>query len=147
VIGGGVTSFAFGDLFASSYILEVLTSEDMLDNIGHGLQLSAPDRERSTTISNPVTVTRPTAPISTPVVYVSPNDAKSVKNKLEQQGWLDKGFRMTPIITDGEQRIAIPILTTAVLDASWSDQILEMGVREEMPLSTARFAAHKKTSR
>jgi hypothetical protein len=81
------------------------------------------------------------------VVYVSPNDAKSVKNKPEQQGWLDKGFRMTPIITDGEQRIAIPILTTAVLDASWSDQILEMGVREEMPLSTARFAAHKKTSR
>ena len=193
VIGGGVTSFAFGDSFAASYLLEVVlddgvgTDDSSISTSRTRIQQTVPTASRddvsctkdSEHAPSASTTTRavPTisAASSTPVVYVLPKDAKVVKDQLDQKGWLDKGFRMISVVDDGDGdddendgkrgrcRIAIPIRSNAssagggggggdprLLDpTTWKDhpQILEVGVRDDMPLSTARFAAHNPSRR
>ena len=81
------------------------------------------------------------------VVYVTPKLAKTVKKALERHGWLDKGFRMIKLPKkegdNEEQMIAIPVTDSfswdTVCDSDDWD-ILGQG-QEEMPYSTAKFAA------
>ena len=175
VIGGGVTSFAFGDSFAASYVLEVVLGTD---GVGTDAATSRARIQQKVTSANKeevsITEQSPTIPVassSTPVVYVLPKDAKSVKDQLDQTGWLDKGFRMISVVVDDgndedepdgprqHHRIAIPIRENGgggggndprFLDlAMWKDypQILQVGVREDMPLSTARYASHNNSTK
>jgi hypothetical protein len=83
------------------------------------------------------------------VFYVAPADAKGVKMELESRGWLDKGFRM---IKMSPETIAIPVTLQAwnalreggvSSSDSWRSQIVGQG-QEEMPYSTAKFAAKGK---
>jgi hypothetical protein len=96
----------------------------------------------------------------TTVVFVAPENAKVVKKLLESRGWLDKGFRMSKMTTSPPQ-IAVPIVADAWEAISgdesaeetssssssqpedWSSMILGHG-QEEMPFSTARYAAKGK---
>jgi hypothetical protein len=114
---------------------------------------------RTTTKSTPTANPQTTTSAVTPVVFVAPSDAKRVKTKLESRGWLDKGFRMTkstPIRTDADDNhptIAIPVtlqgweeLLQATNDDGNDDdswRIMGRG-QEEMPFSTAKFAAKGK---
>jgi len=188
VIGGGVTSFAFGDSFAASYLLELVVVADTPKEM-NGVATRRDDgqirkkddeddmtkSERTVVLPNSTPNRHVAPPKSTRVIYVPPQDAKLMKTRLEELGWLDKGFRMIPVIlgdndddddrkkdmtendagiNDGDsvRRIAIPIKSTITpeqLDNEWSmtssksDESIpsvSWGVREDLPLSTARFA-------
>ena len=103
----------------------------------------------STTIKSKTKHTSSSGPGSksaeTNVVYVSPQNAKPLKNQLSELKCLDKGFRMTKM-DDG--RIAVPIVEnvfqTQNLETSTALSSLILGSgRETMPFSTAHFASKK----
>lgn len=83
------------------------------------------------------------------VVMVAPPNAKGAKTKLQAQGWLDKRYRMTK---SSSSQIAVPITANAwhelrkelaIAEGPWHGVILDQG-QQEMPLSTAQFAAKGK---
>jgi hypothetical protein len=89
--------------------------------------------------------------VMTYAVMVAPPNAKPVKKKLQDLGWLDKRFRMTKL---SSSQIAIPVNADAwhelrkqlgleTTEESWYDLILDQG-QQEMPFSTAQFAAKGK---
>lgn len=176
-VGGGVTSFAFGDSFAESFLLDITlkgygsdvhTSQDDESPSFDKLQdVTAPNAVHAVTTpiqtmasppvsSSTTSTTTTTTTTRTPVIYVAPKDAKTVKTLLENQGLLDKGHRMIPIINntnDQTTRIAIPLTAEAAAASqiveddsttSITTMILGRGYETDMPLSTARFAAHSK---
>jgi hypothetical protein len=86
--------------------------------------------------------------VTTYTVMVAPSNAKPVKKKLQDLGWLDKRFRMTKL---SSSQIAIPVIADAweelrkqlgseTTEESWYALILDQG-QQEMPFSTAQFAA------
>ncbi len=142
LIGGGVKSFAFGETFAASYHMELVLQNDF-----HEDKLL----EKDTGIRALDLVTRLSSKSSrtmTSVVYVNPKDAKRVKTALNGLGWLNKGVRMITVQNEYGKVVAIPVrmhdwTELEKADEDWQEAILGKGQEEDMPLSTACFAAQK----
>eukprot|EP00529_Nitzschia_sp_RCC80_P010505 CAMPEP_0113468772 /NCGR_PEP_ID=MMETSP0014_2-20120614/15536_1 /TAXON_ID=2857 /ORGANISM="Nitzschia sp." /LENGTH=763 /DNA_ID=CAMNT_0000361189 /DNA_START=110 /DNA_END=2402 /DNA_ORIENTATION=- /assembly_acc=CAM_ASM_000159 len=123
LIGGGVSSFAFGGTFAKSHHLcfdinnissggnvTVNLQNGSRGGVSTGLQSSQQQQQLDDNNHKPMAN----------VIYVHPSDAKRVKNFLESSKLLDKRFRMMKIDhhpdPDGEgdsqtqARIALPVI-------------------------------------
>lgn len=152
LIGGGVSSFAFGAIFASSYHLELVPIGDVPDYNEHTLLLPSKEGESTEKTTGSWITTRVTLPVAspakaTPVLYVTPQDAKRVKAKLVERGWLDKGVRMVTVENEHGKVIAIPLLQGVwqddgqAPDDDWQDAVLGTGYEDNLPLSSGRFAS------
>jgi len=155
LIGGGVQGFAFGPQFASSMVLTVQVSQD--DTLTEGSPVNRPANVHAI----PATTSAVAAASSEPfVAYVLKRHAHKLRSCLEQEGFLDKRFRMIPASADEDDArldnpqdyIAVPISETAhgmFGDAKdppsfeWWTLIHAVG-RRSMPLSTANYAAAKR---
>ena len=91
------------------------------------------------------------------VLYVSPKDARQMKNSLQQRGWLEKRYRMIKVqrTQDGDsdtdvlpkQMIAIPVsVPFSEAIAIFGEMILRTG-EEELPLSTSQYASKSKQTK
>jgi hypothetical protein len=89
----------------------------------------------------------------TDVVYVDPQNAKRMKNHLQEMGWLEKKYRMIKCTStasnDGGSKqlikIAIPISNNCDLTALLADDFCKSLIisdgQMEMPFSTSQYAA------
>ena len=170
VIGGGVQGFAFGPQFADSFLLSVQVCEEGQTATGDVRKPVAAHRKSKTDRPSSMSPKEPSssADQETDVVFVFKRDAKKLRVKLEQAGWLDKRYRMTPAApTDSDEAnvdnfrdyIAVPIMPQArsVLSQderiigvqgeastgdNWHSLVHSVGTRK-MPLSTANFASQR----
>jgi tRNA wybutosine-synthesizing protein 3 len=113
VTGGGVSGFAFRELYANSYSLSIdmdstiqaFTGDAASKNIGNDLcsmRLSTPSAERSTGMSSSkVSHVSTSLPQRCDVVYVLKRHAKHLKTTLEQLQILNKEYRLSEIDADG----------------------------------------------
>lgn len=91
----------------------------------------------------------------TNVVYVASKDARKVKNSLQQNGWLDKRFRMIKVdlglrtgtsvhddnLNQNKQAVALPISVPFVQVAPVFEELILHHGEEELPFSTSQFAS------
>jgi hypothetical protein len=154
LLGGGVPSFAFGNTFATSYHvrIDLSCSERSVDgNSSIALEQPAGTTTKTKSTNKKSSPSEAKSAI-TNVLYVAPVDAKRLKSELESRSLLDKGFRMTKLSSG---QIAVPVTVQAAAgktfkeeapsaaEVSWKSCIVGQG-KEEMPFSTAQFAARGK---
>ena len=88
----------------------------------------------------------------TNVVFVTKGNAKTLKSELERLAFLDKRFRMTPVLDSNQdgKEIAVPITDECLNllsnksawkeNSSWTS-LLKGNGQQEMPFSTSQFAS------
>jgi tRNA wybutosine-synthesizing protein 3 len=155
LLGGGVPSFAFGDLFAASYHVRIDLSCSETSADGNRCMTLEQPSGTTTKMKSTNKKSSPSEAKSaiTNVLYVAPVDAKRLKSELESRSLLDKGFRMIKLSSG---QIAVPVTVQAAAgktfqeetsssaaEGSWKSCIVGQG-KEEMPFSTAQFAARGK---
>lgn len=91
---------------------------------------------------------------TTNVLYVPAKDAKTLKTNLEEEGYLDKRYRMTkaergPSLENAAGVIAVPVTEECVaileergVDAEWVALIVARG-QQQVPFSTALLGQQK----
>jgi tRNA wybutosine-synthesizing protein 3 len=162
LVGGGVTSFAFGETFSKSHHLRIDVAGREFSSYSSATALSHVNPQNVS--SEEKKFTKPKAK----VVYVNPSDAKRVKIVLESNKWLDKRFRMMKVSqsdclksdtnpggsSDADAdatapvppRIALPIAVSFDVlkssDAMAQDVILGYG-EEDLPWSSSQIASEK----
>jgi tRNA wybutosine-synthesizing protein 3 len=162
LVGGGVSSFAFGEKFAASHHICL----DFINSSGSGVSSHNKTLERSPisppTGGPPIKQTENNIRPKAKVIYVRPSDAKSVKTMLEDNHWLDKRFRMMKVdrlVKDvdeiAEAWIALPVvvpfdvlnITLSKPDGNYEstyakEYILGDG-EEDLPWSSSHIASVK----
>jgi len=146
LVGGGISSFAFGPSFSESYCVSF---HRFCHNASRGITSGQKARPRFACASPTSGASNTSAKESiTDVVYVEKSKAKELKNELEKARFLDKNYRMIPADTyadslDNASRcIAVPV-TSALAEMSpadadlfsWFSLIAGRG-RQIMPFST-----------
>eukprot|EP00934_Nitzschia_sp_Nitz4_P000944 Nitzschia sp. Nitz4//scaffold109_size72162//48597//51221//NITZ4_005852-RA/size72162-processed-gene-0.17-mRNA-1//1//CDS//3329532781//944//frame0 len=157
LVGGGVSSFAFGELFSLSHLITLVSPLESFSRKVSPTNMTPNSNQSSTTSKNQDSKSSSSSSqqkqqpnrATTRVVYVEPANAKRVKTELERRNWLDKGYRMIPVPSPTDtnaKRIAIPLTETvrwplppSSSSDGWESCILEQGL-EELPWSTARYA-------
>jgi tRNA wybutosine-synthesizing protein 3 len=160
ILGGGVSTFAFGASFAKSYrvrlgTVEVPEERTMGPRTTSLLQLLSNLAELSSSqiiAEGDETVTDDEAIAVSNVVYVAKRDANAFRSALEGEGLLDKNHRMTkaadPTLQDA---VAVPVNSEVLNQLSqpnkpaWAHYVVSSG-KQEMPLSTAAMGSRRQQS-
>jgi len=142
LVGGGVSSFAFGPSFANSYHV---TFQSVRRNTPQTNLSSQGDRPKEAFKTVPETSAKESM---TGVVYVEKPNAKALKNELSKAQLLDKNYRMvsadasSATLDDASRYIAVPVVPafaemspTDAVSFSWFSLIAGNG-RQVMPFST-----------
>jgi hypothetical protein len=155
LVGGGVSSFAFGEHYARSFHLRIDTELNERDDTIKSGMLVENQKIFDSKIWNGAII-NPKLPSNaeiTNVVYVEPQNAKRMKNHLQEMGWLEKKYRMIKCTStasnDGGSKhlvkIAIPISNNCDLTALLADDFCKSLIisdgQMEMPFSTSQYAA------